>query len=155
MSKENKDDLIAALAFEERREGSAQDALDEAAARGLGINRTDLRCLDILEREGRMTAGRLAELTALSPGAVTAVLDRLEEAGLAQRVRDEEDRRRVYAEVTPKMRHLAQTYYGPIAETFQERMKGYTARELELILDYVRWARELQEEAAERIRGAF
>ena len=54
------------------------------------INRTDGRCLDIVENQGPLTAGRLAELSGLTSAAVTAVLDRMERAGYARRVRDGE-----------------------------------------------------------------
>jgi DNA-binding MarR family transcriptional regulator len=55
----------------------------------LGINRTDLRCLNIVDNQGPMTAGRLAELSGLTTAAVTTVLDRLERAGYARRVRNQ------------------------------------------------------------------
>ena len=59
------------------------DQLDDAACRALGINRTDGRCLDIIDREGPVPAGRLAEASGLTTAAVTAVIDRLEKAGYA------------------------------------------------------------------------
>ena len=46
---------------EEIRAGQrATDAVDEAVTELFGVNRTDSRCLDILEQHGRMTAGHLA-----------------------------------------------------------------------------------------------
>ena len=56
-----------------------------------GINPTDLQCLNVLSLTGPITAGRLAEITGLTVGAITGVLDRLETAGYARRERDEED----------------------------------------------------------------
>ena len=73
----------------------AGDQLDEAVALQFGLNRTDLRCLGILYRRGRVTAGELAEESGLTPGAITTVLDRLERGGYANRVADPADRRRV------------------------------------------------------------
>ena len=82
--------------FEERRLlGAANDLADQAVADYLGLNRTDARCLDIIERLRGVTAGRLARESGLSTGAVTTVLDRLERSGLARRTSDPEDRRRV------------------------------------------------------------
>ena len=66
----------------------AGDQLDEAVALQFGLNRTDLRCLGILYRRGRVTAGELAEESGLTPGAITTVLDRLERGGYANRVAD-------------------------------------------------------------------
>src|SRR5919109_1824865 len=103
--------LFEELLVEVRASQNATDRFDQAVADALGLNRTDMRCLDILDREGRMTAGRLAEATGLTTGAVTTVLDRLEQAGYARRVRDTDDRRRVYVEVTEETRRRAGSFY--------------------------------------------
>ena len=67
----------------------------------MGLSATDEKCLDLAMRaEGPLTAGRLAELSGLSTGAVTGVIDRLEHAGFVRRVRDPHDRRKVLVEVT-------------------------------------------------------
>jgi DNA-binding MarR family transcriptional regulator len=93
-------ELTERISLEVRRSQNRADAYDEAVADAPGINRTDMRCIDVLDQEGRMTAGRLASLTGLTTGAITTVVDRLERAGFAQRVRDERDRRRVHVELT-------------------------------------------------------
>jgi DNA-binding IclR family transcriptional regulator len=64
------------------------ETLDSAVASYLGIDESAYRALDILDQDGPMTAGRLAERARLSPGAVAALLDRLESKGLARRTRD-------------------------------------------------------------------
>ena len=94
--------LFDALIYEVRRSQNATDRFDQAVADAIGINRTDLRCLDVIQREWPVAAGRLAEQTGLTTGAITTVLDRLERAGYARRVRDPSDRRRVLVEVTPE-----------------------------------------------------
>src|SRR5437588_5726183 len=94
--------LLQDLGGEIRAGQRATDVLDELLCQLLGINRTDARCLDILEQEGGMSAGDLAEASRLSTGAITAVLDRLERAGYARRVPDPSDRRRVLVEATSK-----------------------------------------------------
>jgi DNA-binding MarR family transcriptional regulator len=72
----------------------------KVAAR-MGLSATDEKCIDLAMRaEGPITAGRLAELSGLSTGAVTGVIDRLERAGFVRRVRDPHDRRKVLVEVT-------------------------------------------------------
>ena len=103
MSRRLKDELIRDVIQLAREHQAANDAFDEVAYEKLGINRTDGRCLDILENQGPMTAGRLAELSGLTTAAVTSVLDRLEKAGYARRVRDENDRRQVIVELTPRL----------------------------------------------------
>ena len=145
-------EVLQGLFHEFRVSGTAQDAYDGAVSRRMGVNRTDLACLDVLERAGPMTAGHLAEMVALSPGAVTAVLDRLEEAGYARRIRDPDDRRRVLAEVTPKMKRASERLYGPMAELAARELEAYTTDELRLIRDFLKRSRELQLEHAKRIR---
>src|SRR5580658_5836286 len=61
--------------------GAASD-FNEGLAKKLKLSRTDMRCLDLIGRLGPLTAGRLAEESGLTTGAVTFILDRLEEAGM-------------------------------------------------------------------------
>src|SRR5919197_479532 len=107
-----KQDAFEELLLEVRRSQNATDRYDQAVADAIGLNRTDMRCLDIIELEGLVTAGRLAELSGLTTGAITTVIDRLEEKGLARRVRDPRDRRRVLVQIADETRAGAAQYYG-------------------------------------------
>jgi hypothetical protein len=71
----------------------------EAMAETLGLDTTALRCIGFISGERDMTPGRLAELTSLTTGAVTGVLDRLERGGFIERVADPADRRRTLIRV--------------------------------------------------------
>jgi DNA-binding MarR family transcriptional regulator len=71
----------------------------EVVAASLGLNATDLRCLELAWTEEDMTPTRLAELSDLTSGAVTGVLDRLERAGFVRRESDPNDRRRLLVRV--------------------------------------------------------
>ena len=82
-----------------RRAGSIMQLLGQVSADRMGINATDLNCLNIVALTGRMTAGDLARQTGLSTASITGVLDRLEEGGFVRRVRDPHDRRRVIVEL--------------------------------------------------------
>src|SRR3974390_3666362 len=81
--------------------GAASD-FDERVAKKLKLGRTDIRFLGLIGRLGPLTAGRLAEESGLTTGAVTFILDRLEEAGMVTRRRDTEDRRRAWVETVPE-----------------------------------------------------
>lgn len=116
---------------------------DEALAAYIGINRTDARCVDILDRGGRMTAGQLATAARLTTGAVTAVVDRLERVGLVRRVPDPADRRRVLVEVTPKLAEVSAPVFGPLGQEGAEWIANYSDEELELILGFMEKNREL------------
>src|ERR1700733_12638330 len=77
------------------RRSSGQGVIfGQTVATKAGISSSDLECLDFLIMEGRITAGRLAEVTGLTTGAITGVVDRLEQAGLGRRERDDHDPRK-------------------------------------------------------------
>ena len=87
----------------------------EAIAGRVGLNATDLRCLGLIGAEEGMTPTRLAELTGLTTGAITGVLDRLEGAGYLRRVPDPTDRRRLTMDLDPeRMTELAHYYQPPL-----------------------------------------
>lgn len=152
MARESKRDLIDQVVAEVRAFQSAADEMDETASERLGLNRTDHRCLDVLEREAPITAGRLAEASGLTTGAITTVLDRLERAGYARRARDAEDRRRVLVEVTPTARRRTGELYGPLVRAGDAVLARYSARELALLRDFMREARALTAQHAARLR---
>jgi DNA-binding MarR family transcriptional regulator len=138
--------------IESRMTQNAADAVDDAATEMLGLNRTDLICLDILDRLGTVTAGRLATESRLTTGAVTAVLDRLEKAGFVRRVADPTDRRRVLVETTERARQIGYEVYGPIAEAAMESAHRFTRQQLEGILEFLKLGRELNLRRAKEIR---
>jgi DNA-binding MarR family transcriptional regulator len=151
MSRQTKSELIDELAREVRAGQVAVDQMDDAACRALGVNRTDGRCLDIIDREGPVAAGRLAQASGLTTAAVTAVIDRLERAGYARRVDDPKDRRRVLVEITSLMRERGEAIWGPY-EFFQEMLGRYTVEQLELLRDFHRVGREFNEQRAAEVR---
>jgi DNA-binding MarR family transcriptional regulator len=124
---------------------TANQMLDAAIADFLGIHGTAYRCLDILDQEGPMTAGELAQRARLSPGATTTIVDRLEEKGLAQRTRDTKDRRRVLLEVTPELRRRGEQLYGP-PESAGDALAHYTDEQLELLTQFMQGNIAFQQE---------
>jgi DNA-binding MarR family transcriptional regulator len=127
------------------------DALDDVVSARLGVNRTDLRCLDWLF-EGPMTAGQLAQATGLSSAATTTLVDRLESRGFVHRVRSTIDRRKVLVELTELARRLAGQFYGPLAQEGATLVERFTDDELRVILDYLLAARQLTDKHRTRIR---
>jgi DNA-binding MarR family transcriptional regulator len=152
MSKLLRNELIGEFIAAIRSSQNATDVLDQAVADALGINRTDARCLDILDQHGPLPAGRLAELARISPGATTTLLDRLERKGLARRTRDTEDRRRVLVEVTPKLRRLAEQVYGSPEEAGRA-LETYTDEQLEFLIGFFRGSIAFQEERLQRLEA--
>ena len=152
MSRQKKQDLTDEIIHLARAHEAANDAFDEVAREKLGINRTDLRCLNIVENHGSITAGRLAELSGLTTAAVTSVLDRLERAGYARRVRDAEDRRQVLVEVTPLLAERATPIWGPLGEEARAVLMGMPEERLQGLIDFYRLGIELNERHIERVR---
>jgi DNA-binding MarR family transcriptional regulator len=152
LSKYSKVELIQQLIAVIRASQTATDAFDDAVADYVGLDRTAYRCLDILDQEGPMTAGRLAERARLSPGAMTALLDRLEKRGFARRTRDTKDRRRVLVEVTPELRQMAAQLYGTPDEG-ADALGAYTIEQLELLIDFLRGNVAYQEERMRRLEA--
>jgi DNA-binding MarR family transcriptional regulator len=151
MSRKDRDALLEELTEQFRAYQTATDRLDELGQRIMGINRTDGRCLDILDRAGRITAGRLAAESGLTTGAVTAVVDRLERAGYVRRVPDPTDRRKVLVEVTEKAGKLAGEIYGGIAARGRRLLDGFSDEQIELFIQLMRGARELTTDNTEEL----
>jgi DNA-binding MarR family transcriptional regulator len=121
----------------------AASEFDERVARTFKLSRTDMRCLELLGRLGPMTAGQLADETGLSTGAVTFLLDRLEEAGMVVRRRDTRDRRRVWVELVPAAQRRLQRAQAPIVEEMREVAQRFKAEELAIVRDFMREAKEV------------
>jgi DNA-binding MarR family transcriptional regulator len=101
-----------------------------------GISGSDLECLDFLNLEGSVTAGRLAEVTGLTTGAITGVVDRLEKAGLVRRERDEADRRKVFIVVVPEATAKIGQFYVPMQQAMHKVWSRYSEEELRLLLRF-------------------
>jgi len=152
MSRLRRRDLIAALGSAFRAQQRATDALDDAAALYFGVNRTDLRCLDVILEQGSATPSALAESLGITSGSVTTMLDRLTEAGYVERSADAADRRRVAVRPTAKAEVAAKAVYEPVAREGQQLLARYTIAELEAFLDFLHRNRALQEAHAGRVR---
>jgi DNA-binding MarR family transcriptional regulator len=122
---------------EAMRRSSAQGVIfGQTVANVAGISGSDLECLDFLNLEGRVTAGRLAEVTGLTTGAITGVVDRLEKAGLVRRERDEADRRKVYISVVPETAMKIGELYVPMQQAMEKVWNAYSDEELRLLLRF-------------------
>lgn len=84
-----------------------------------------------------MPAGRLGELTGLTTGAVTGVIDRLEKAGYARRTNDPKDRRRTIVEPTgnKKFEKRIETIFKPLHEKMHKLLSSYSDGELTFLLN--------------------
>jgi DNA-binding MarR family transcriptional regulator len=130
-------ELELAFAAAMRRTGSLMQLMGQAAADRIGINNTDLNCLNILSFSGHMTAGELAKATGLTTASITGVIDRLEEAGFVRRERDPHDRRRVVVRLSlDKAVSEVASVFAPMLRDWREMAARYSDDELRLIVDF-------------------
>jgi DNA-binding MarR family transcriptional regulator len=103
-----------------------------------GLGTSDGQFLQLLRLHGPMTAGQLAEMTGLTTGSTTGVIDRLERAGLAHRTRDANDRRKVI--VVPDDEAIGtrlMPHYTGQAERLDTVLRTRSAQELRVIADFL------------------
>jgi DNA-binding transcriptional ArsR family regulator len=137
-----------------RRNGSIMQLLGQVSAERIGINATDLNCLNIVALTGPMTAGELARATGLTTASITGVLDRLEEGGFVRRERDPKDRRRVIVTLNPGpgLREIGPTF-GPLVRAWREAAAGYSDEDLRLLLDFQLKLEQIVRDQLARLRG--
>ncbi|MEO6084130.1 MAG: MarR family transcriptional regulator [Umezawaea sp.] len=130
-------DVLERFAWYAREMSALTVMFHSRVAERMGLSSTDEKCLDLAMRaEGALTAGRIAELSGLSTGAVTGVIDRLERAGYVRRVRDPHDRRKVLVEITPQnAEKFAYLFEGALASV-EEVLSQFTPAEREVLERY-------------------
>jgi DNA-binding MarR family transcriptional regulator len=127
--------------------------MSQAAADRIGINSTDLNCLNILSFRGQMTAGELARETGLTTASITGVVDRLEEAGFVRRERDPQDRRRVVVRLVLEraVRDVASVFL-PMVRDWNEMAAQYSDDELKLIVGFYDRMQQVLQKHLTRLR---
>src|SRR6516164_9732419 len=119
------------------------DRLDQAAADQYGLNRTDMRALDLVGRAGPLAPTALARLLGFTTGGVTTVLDRLEKAGYIRRRPDPGDRRRQVVETTEATTARDEEVFGDLIRGTRDLLADYADDELLVIRDFLDRVRQL------------
>ena len=129
---------LAQLVTEMQRSSDISTFFIHAVAAKTGINATDLKVLSILTRQSPLSAGRIAELTGLTTGAITFMLDRLEKIGYVRRLRHPTDRRVVLIELIPEpLQQATGKYFASMAQATTGAVNNYTNEQLELIIGFL------------------
>lgn len=149
-----REEFIEAISDKFREMSTETIMFHQAVADELGLHITDHKCLDFIHRSGAMPAGRLAELTGLTTGAVTGIIDRLEKAGYVRRVDDPTDRRRTIVEPTrnKKLEKKIEVIFMPLHEKMYKLLSSYSDSELAFLLDAVTKSIELTQEESKKLR---
>jgi DNA-binding MarR family transcriptional regulator len=127
---------------------------NQAVADRLGMHPTDVQCLGLLAQgPAPLTSGQIAELTGLTSGSATRLVDRLERGGYVRRERDTGDRRRVLVHVEPAKLAEFTAMWADLSTGWDAMFDGYTEKELALLVRHMRRTIELSATQRERLRG--
>lgn len=145
--------LLDELSIESRRYMAAYALFNQAVADHLRLHPTDLQCLNLLGLEDApVTTGRIAELTGLTTGSATRLVDRLEKAGYVVRERDTADRRRVLVVAVPeKMAEFGQMWQR-LSSGWYELFEQLDEDELALLIGHMRRTVTFSAEQIGRLR---
>jgi DNA-binding MarR family transcriptional regulator len=134
---------------------AAVDDFDREMARLMGVNETDMRCLEILLQDLPDAApSELAARLGLTSGSVTTMLDRLERSGLITRSPHPSDRRKTIIRASALAAERAQALIAPLlSDGSRELLPRYSSEQIEIIADFLRRARDLQQRHIDRLRA--
>jgi DNA-binding MarR family transcriptional regulator len=150
MNRQNIDSVLRSL----RRVNLQGSFLGQTVAVRFGLSESDIETLEQLIDMGATTAGKLSEITGLTSGAVTRVIDRLEQAGYVRRVPDPADRRRVIVEVVPERIASIQSTLDRLSSASAEEIGRYTDAQLNLIADFLTKMEQITREEAAALRDS-
>jgi DNA-binding MarR family transcriptional regulator len=126
--------------------------MHEAIGRKAGLSGTDHKYLGFLIQKGKMTAGELANLTGLTTGAVTGLIDRFVKKKLVKRHFAEDDRRKVFIEPnTEKIMALFEPLYKEFRKNSEELIASFSNKDLKILETYFLKAIEIMDETTNKL----
>jgi DNA-binding MarR family transcriptional regulator len=135
------------------REMAAQTVVTSQMVAGhFGLHTTDLRVLDIIYMRGQVTAGDLAKATGLTSGSVTALIDRLSNAGYVERRDDDTDRRKVRVHSRNDAIEPVKDFFMPSQIRMFDLWSKFKAAELDVIAEFLERTTLLAAECAEDLQ---
>ncbi|MFJ9364422.1 MarR family winged helix-turn-helix transcriptional regulator [Nocardia sp. NPDC101769] len=147
-------EVLAELGQATQAYQAAVDDFDRETARLLGVNGTDLRCLEELLAAGELTPRELSDQLNLTTGSVTVMLDRLEKLELLTRAPHPVDRRKVVVRITDDGAQRCFALVGPlISDGERELGAKYDTAQLQLVTDFLRTNTAIQQRHIDRLRG--
>ena len=155
-SQETRADLLRELTRELRQFTGLGASFFRAAAARIGMTVTDMQVIDLLESTGPATAGQLADLTGLTTGAITGMLNRLEEVGLVRRERDPDDGRRVIVRLArgKDERHKIGPIFDSLGKAWDELASDYDDEQIAFLLEFLKRSNALSRKEIIRLQEA-
>lgn len=136
-----------------RNYSDASILMHESIARSVGLSGTDHKYLGLIIKKEEMTAGEIAEITALTTGAVTGLIDRLEKRKLVKRKADKTDRRKVLiVPNTQKAMELLQPIFNDLQKRTQELTETFSEAEMDVIKRYFISATEIMKTVTQNLK---
>ncbi|GAB2876101.1 hypothetical protein GCM10027074_50080 [Streptomyces deserti] len=146
--------LLEELSTVSRRYMASYALFNQAVADHLGLHPTDLQCLNLLTLEGGpVTTGRIAELTGLTTGSATRLVDRLERAGYVVRERDAADRRRVLVATVPEKAAEFGRVWERLGGGWSALFDDLDESQLAVLIEHMRRTTEFSGEQVARLRS--
>jgi DNA-binding MarR family transcriptional regulator len=152
MKKVNKKDLVWQVITGARENSIGAVLFHQAVGRILGINVTDMKCLDIIVLKGSASPSQLAKLTGLSTGSTTAMIDRLERRRLIERCPNPDDRRGTMVVLTKEASSRLPQLFESMAKAMEALVSSYSREELETLLDFFRRINHLWRNEREQLQ---
>ncbi len=134
-----------------REHSSAATRYAAALARRMGMGTSELAALERLQAAGPMTPGRLGERLSMSPAAVTALVDRLEVRGHAERMPNPKDRRSALVRETEKGLRDSLGHLWPYIEEMRGIEESFSEEERAVISRFLKAATEATNQHADRL----
>src|SRR5260221_5433019 len=150
MDRESVGSVVRAL----RRVNVQGSIFGQTIAIRLGLSESDVDALELLIDTGASTAGRLAEVMGMTTGAVTRVIDRLEQSGYVRREADPGDRRRVLIQVVPERVATIESLLDSLEQAAAIEVERYSPEQLALINEFLSRMADLTQTASTRLRTA-
>ena len=153
MTTPTKTDLKKRALMAVREYGVHLTLFRNAMSEWAGLNPTDMECLRLLFAKGLATPSELARHTGLTSGATTAMLDRLEQAGLIERRPNPEDRRGTLVTPAESAAEKAASWFESARAAQDELISSYSDSELEIIADVFERFTKLWDQEREKLHG--
>ncbi|MEV6430723.1 MarR family transcriptional regulator [Nocardia sp. NPDC051463] len=146
-------DIMAKLGAAVQGYQASVDDYDRELARLMGVNETDLRCLEILIGAEEAAPSGLATQLGLTSGSVTTMLDRLEKLDYLSRHPHPTDRRKTLVRITPRALERVHRLMAPFLDDSRHMVERYTRDQLELITDFLDASRTVQDDHVRQLRA--
>lgn len=148
-----KDQWLEQFRRASRDYSDASIIMHEVIAHSVGLTGADHKYLGLIIKKGESTAGEISQITGLTTGAVTGLVDRLEKKGLVSRMPDKQDRRKVM--IVPHT-EKAMSLLGPVFSDLQNKTKdlisSFSQRDREVIEKYLVAATEIMHGVTNNLR---